>query len=183
MDKLILLTGVKGSGKDTIATELIRYYGPDRVKRYAFADPLKAELSKLLKVPLAELEENKAFFRPILTWYGTEFKREYRKTPHIWVNKLLNELKKDLGSVRIGIITDLRFHLEYEALKDFTSKNNVEVVLIRLERRSKFQIFCDRWFKDHHPSETEFLDWPAHIVKNKYVYRTVEQVFAIVEKL
>lgn len=88
---IIGLTGLKGSGKDTVAAYLIKEYG---FERRAFADPLKRSIAALFDIEFADIEKmkndpnsrveiithrdggrefGKSFlFRQILQRYGTE---------------------------------------------------------------------------------------------------------------
>ena len=77
---IIGISGKKRSGKDTVY-QLIRkdiaYRGNVFIARAAFGDDIKEEVAKATGKSLAHIEENKERFRPILQWWGADFRRHY----------------------------------------------------------------------------------------------------------
>lgn len=122
--KLIALTGLPRSGKDTIAEYLGRRYG---YARLAFADPLKKAASVLLGRPLSEMEGADGFDREAVLpewgfttrWFlqvlGTECLREQVR-PDFWVQRMRNTIQNQrvLGVSSRFVITDCRFPNEVE---------------------------------------------------------------------
>lgn len=111
---LIGLGHKKQSGKDTFAKFL-----KDHLSGYtwttAFALPLKMQVAAACGISLEELEQNKAIFRPILQWWGTEFRRKYQKNDNYWINEM--EKCYQEVSCKNFIITDCRFRNEATYIK------------------------------------------------------------------
>jgi hypothetical protein len=139
--KLIGLVGRKQHGKDTVY-KLIERNTTLRVKRFAFADPLKYELAAACNVTVQEIEGNKERFRLGLQWWGTEFRRG--KNPEYWVNQLRQALidELDFGDAELAVITDCRFRNEAEMVREQGG------ILVRVVRPG-FTM------GDHHASEAE----------------------------
>ena len=141
--KLIGLSGRKQSGKDTVASmieELV--LGP--VAKIAFADALKHEVCKLLGVTREEIEADKARFRGILQWWGTEWRRNENR--YYWIEQL--DVAVDCarkGGAKLTIITDCRFPNEADYVK---SKGGI---VVRVDRPTNSQ--------DTHTSETAMDDY------------------------
>lgn len=130
--KIIGLTGLKRSGKDTIANYLSKYYGYERI---AFADPLKYACIELFGFNYdqcyesAKEEPDEFWFgltpRKIFQFIGTELMRNKMSELHpnfgqdFWV--LCCEKKiKDILSVQkdtLIVISDVRFPNECEMIK------------------------------------------------------------------
>lgn len=143
----MLIIGIghkKHSGKDTlaefIAEELDRcsIIVPHSILR--FADQLKIEVTNVCRVPLFELEENKDVFRPMLQWWGTEFRRKYQGNDNYWVEKLAKRIEKSEHKSAVYLVTDVRFPNEFEWVKSKGGK------LIKIERPGTST--------DNHASET-----------------------------
>jgi hypothetical protein len=122
---IIGIAGQKQSGKDTIAKILRRLLEPQgfNYHRVAFADELKKEAAKVLGVSLEEIENNKAIYRPFLQWYGTDYKRLYRKNDNCWIDKareeILSEIKSAPANQNLFVITDVRFPNEVKFCYEF----------------------------------------------------------------
>lgn len=108
---LVGVTGLKRSGKDTLVNFVKNH--SQGIARVAFADPLKEEVAKALGVTVPFIEANKELFRPILQWWGTEWRRG--QDQEYWLKKMgarLVELGRDMFRPRIVFITDVRFQDE-----------------------------------------------------------------------
>jgi hypothetical protein len=160
---LLGLVGKKQSGKD-YALKMLREHlkGKIEVVRIAFADPLKEEISKITEMSLEQIEDNKSWMRPLLQWWGTDFRRRYN--PDYWIEKYLYKVKQTEASneKEVLIVTpDIRFINEAQLVrklggkvwkinreynKDNWSSNNDCI-------RSDSMPVLDT--TTHHPSETE----------------------------
>ena len=122
--KLIGLVGQKQSGKDTCFGFFKQLAERENLRciRYAFADTLKAEVSSLLGVSLAQIEQDKGVFRPFLQWYGTDFIRQYKKQPLYWINKIDKQLDKARGTEHVIVLTDVRYANEADLVIRYGGK-------------------------------------------------------------
>ena len=155
---IIGIMGRKGSGKDTFFSHLALSAGTKTIRRLAFADPLKEEVSKAMGVPVEWIEErkNQWWMRTILQIWGTEFRREHFGE-HYWIDKMRQQIKRVSLSSDIVVLTDVRFKNE----ADFVINNGG--VLIRVVRpKTLWQRFTDL-FKRHHASEVSVDSVPAHV--------------------
>lgn len=132
--KLIGLTGKKQVGKDTAAEMLNEQFNNEGYKycEFAFADALKTEVSLAIGAPLEVIKEQKEAFRPILQWWGTDFRRNMFGRQY-WVQKVFEKmgwaaknLKEDDKAV--FVIKDVRFVEELQFIKRSGG------VIIRIER-------------------------------------------------
>ena len=129
--KLIALTGLPRTGKDTMAQHLMDHYG---YVRKSFADPLKVAASVLLNRPLSQCQGLDGFDREAvmpewgfsMRWFlqrlGTECLR-YQISADFWVTRMSLELTTLDGRVPDStsqeppselkvVITDCRFFNE-----------------------------------------------------------------------
>lgn len=167
---IIGLTGKKQTGKDTVfklTFKLLR--PPNRVLRLAFADAVKEEVACACGVTVKFIEENKELFRPILQWWGTDFKRKLYGDSY-WIDKLCKKVIALSDSsekyLTLVIITDVRFINEAEFIK-FCNGYTVKVV----------RPISSTSHVDKHISETE-LDSikPDYIIDNSNGLHTLEQI-------
>lgn len=109
-DTMILLgiTGKKRAGKDTFADYIIQNARGHAVKM-AFADALKDEVCAMLGVSRERLEQDKALFRPILQWHGTEWRRGCFGETY-WIDRL--KAKITTSSASVIVVPDVRFRNE-----------------------------------------------------------------------
>lgn len=148
--RIIGLQGPKGSGKD-YAYKVLEEVSPVRVKRFAFADELKRELSEEFGLDMTLLhgsqeEKDTAFtkitwdspmvnqhangregaltYRELLQIYGTEIARLGRGAD-IWLNKLKPKVYDWLeeDDEHVAVITDVRFPNECQWVKDSGGTN------------------------------------------------------------
>lgn len=112
--KIIGVSGRARAGKDTFANELqhqiIDQFPNFVVKRYAFADEIKRELTELMGVHFgvnfADLDgEEKEIYRPLLIGYGTVM-RNKTECRHWW-QVLEEQIERD--NPDYAIISDVRF--------------------------------------------------------------------------
>jgi hypothetical protein len=109
--KLIGITGHLHAGKDTIFELLRSLLTRQKVYRFAFGDPLKREVLRALRGAgwggnFDTLTSQKEVFRPLLQWWGTEFRRGMFGTNY-WVERMEEQL--DGSRADVAVITDVRF--------------------------------------------------------------------------
>jgi len=138
---IIGISGKKQSGKDTVASYIRDKY-PDRYIRIAFADALKEEVAKACNTDLATIEKEKELYRPILQWWGTEFRRQQHKA--YWIARWLTKVKLESDNALI-VCADVRF------LNEANTIAWVGGYLWRVNRYIPRQSFEDI---DEHSSET-----------------------------
>jgi len=137
---LIGISGKKRTGKDTVGAMVVEWlneHGFDAAQ-VAFADQLKDEVAEATGVNRRMQEMDKERWRPILQWWGVEFRRHYFGQDY-WVSKMTQKLlamDEDLA-----VVTDVRFRDE----ADFIRASGGFVV--RVERETGLQ--------DSHSSETD----------------------------
>jgi Phosphomevalonate kinase len=136
---IIGLSGKKRAGKDTVA-EIMRCIFKDKSIRLAFADELKHEVARACNVTVAEIEFNKAMFRPVLQWWGSEFKRD-KFGDDYWINIMSKKIAYLSDRFNPIIISDVRFKNEFDMVKSLGG------VMIRVERPALPVV-------DNHISET-----------------------------
>lgn len=140
------IAGKKQSGKDTFADYIIQYARGIVVKR-SLSDPLKDEVAQLLNIPRQRIDNEKAHFRPLLQWYGTEWKRAEFGNDY-WIKKL--EEKVLLSNADIIIIPDVRFANEVDWVRHMGG------TVIKMERLGAFN-------KDPHISENQINNFVPDI--------------------
>ena len=127
---VISFRGKLKAGKSTLRSlvkeELTKRGYP--VKNVSYAEALKVEVYDLYRTlggtnpdpgtewrskdeMVAFVNEHKDFFRPLLQWYGTEFRRG--QDDLYWVKRLDYQIDDDV----INMVDDCRFPNEYEALE------------------------------------------------------------------
>jgi hypothetical protein len=149
--RLIGLTGRKLSGKDTFCQYLqtsARGQGV-QVVRLAFADLLKGEVAKACGVTVEEIDADKAAFRPILQWWGTDFRRQ-RYGEDYWVSQVRRALAQWPDPRAVACLTDVRFPNEAALVRELGG------VLVRLVRPQSET-------PDPHPSETAMEHCPVDL--------------------
>jgi len=137
---LIGISGKYHSGKDTVFNKI--HCNMPEAERLAFGDFLKEEVAGVCGVSVDEINKNKGFFRTMLQWWGTEFRRQ-RFGENYWVNKveaaIFGKWRAALNNCAprppFVVITDVRFPNEFE----FVKKN--KGIMLRVERPEK------RWWR------------------------------------
>lgn len=112
--KLIGLSGRKRSGKDTVCDIIKRLLPDTSVERIAFADALKEEVSRVLGVTIDEIEADKARFRGMLQWWGTEWRRH--QDIEYWIKQA--RLKINASTADVVVVTDVRFQNEADLIRE-----------------------------------------------------------------
>jgi hypothetical protein len=138
--KVIGISGKKQSGKDTVA-DIILSIAEEKAIKYSFGIELKKEIARACNCSLEYIEEHKALFRPMLQWWGTEYRRQLFGKDY-WIKKMaqaLSHLQEE--NFKIVIITDVRFENELQYLKYLW-----KAPIYRVERTNGAKV-------DLHPSE------------------------------
>lgn len=112
--KIIGISGKKYAGKDTLCNGITATLSDVRITRIGFADALKDEVCAACGVTREYMEKNKALFRPILQWWGTEFRRNVHGENY-WIDRLHDRVQEaEKAGCQVVIITDVRFQNEYD---------------------------------------------------------------------
>lgn len=178
---IIGISGKKQSGKNTVG-EIIQKLTPvpnceekSFFRLRAFADALKQEVAKATGHTIAAINDNKEIFRPILQWWGTEFRKKFQKNPKYWIDTLAWSVINNRVNGYSVIITDVRFSEEAEYVKDCGG------VLLRVKRTpsdEEFEHFgkFGRKAVDKHSSETALDDYPFnYIIDNNGTLEELEE--------
>jgi hypothetical protein len=113
---VIGLSGKSGHGKDEVYRIARRLLRGKRIEREAFDDLLKQQVAKAVGFEVDFVEAQKDFFRPLLQWWGTEFRRNLCGNDY-WVNRMRRQLKQHSLSDYI-FVTDVRFPNEAELIRE-----------------------------------------------------------------
>lgn len=142
---IVGVSGRKRTGKDTACERFVEFgsYMGLMVRRFAFADALKEEVAKACGVTVEFIEEHKAEFRPILQWWGTDFRRRFFGDDY-WIRRM--EQKLEDTECCVAIVTDVRFPNEAEAIQAWGG------VLLRVNRKAVYD-------GDAHASEAALDGW------------------------
>lgn len=169
--KNIALIGPMYAGKDTVANFFVDCCG---YRRVAFADPLKEEVTVALNVADPEghwtperLETEKARFRPLFQWWGTEFRRQ--GNPDYWLEKI----KLVMNTITTPLVcTDARFINELDFLKSrnfLVIRLNPEPSLVSRVARARGLSMTEIAARSAHVSEQEWRSVvPDLQFNNKY---------------
>jgi len=174
-------------GKDTVCQFIIDKFhkengGPYEIKRYAFADELKAEvrgrerqLCEEYGIPYRPDKEGKC--RELLQWWGTEFRRV--QDSEYWVKKLSGRL--DIELPQIALVSDVRFRNEAEWIKDR------EGYYVKVERYKNQERYMASGIDHSHPSETELEHYAGHFAEIRCndgeledLRRSAEECFSLI---
>lgn len=137
---LLGITGLKQSGKDTVL-ECVRELLPGKlIVQRNFADALKLEVAVACGVTVDFINENKELFRPILQWWGTEFRRKLFGDDY-WIKKWMVAISQIVVDPYLLVCTDVRFLNEAAKVRELSG------LLWRVEN--------NKYNTDTHPSETE----------------------------
>ena len=138
---LIGITGKKRSGKDEAATAMQKHFA-GRTHKIAFALELKKEVAEALNISVEEIERNKESYRPMLQWWGTNWRRG--NDHDYWVKKWLAywEANVKFRFCETMIAPDVRFLNEAQAIRD---RNGIIVRVVKIGQPDD----------DRHGSETE----------------------------
>lgn len=127
MNRIIGIAGYGGVGKDTLADQIVSYYGDHKCSRFAFADELKMEIRDFIfsqyHFDILNCErEQKEEVRDLLVFWGEKRRKE---DPGYWLKKVIRKLYN--SSSEINIITDVRYQNECSRIQRF---DNSEVWLL-----------------------------------------------------
>ena len=141
---IIGISGKKRSGKDTVFKLMNAITNHEvRTTRTAFGDQIKQEIADSMNITVADIDADKERFRPLLQFWGAEYRRGYCGDDY-WIKKM--RLAAATWYARDWlIITDVRFPNEAELVRE------LDGVLIRVER--------DTGLDDTHDSETALDDY------------------------
>jgi len=141
---IIGVSGKKRSGKDTVFSMIDAITAHEvRTTRTAFGDQIKQEVADAMNIAADDIDADKERFRPLLQFWGAEFRRGYCGDDY-WLKKM--RLAAATWYARDWlIITDVRFPNEAELVRE------LDGVLIRVER--------DTGLDDTHDSETALDDY------------------------
>ena len=138
---IVGISGKKRSGKDEAADQII--LALQAGFKTAFADALKREVADACCVSVETIEENKAVFRPVLQWWGSNFRRDFQGQTTYWIDQVVFKLAT--SDAHLAVISDVRFKNEFNFVKDRHG------IMLRIESNR-----CN--MDDQHPSETELDD-------------------------
>lgn len=127
MNKIIVISGNKGVGKDTVANFMQDMFHYTLCKTFAFAKPIKEMTSILLNTPVETLDEYKDRSlheigltdilmtpRNYYTTIGDMFCKTFGK--EVFAKIILKQIEE--SNFEFNIITDMRFRHEYNLLKE-----------------------------------------------------------------
>lgn len=143
MQRVIALTGPKGSGKDTVAQLILELYPDYDVTMVAFADPIKKAVEHIFQLPIegAELNNHQAYDKfkrsrlhfdlPGIGMQAIDTRhvvRELGMLMRSYDEKQFNEYVRSVVERQraypksIVVVTDMRFDNEYMLLRSLNAK-------------------------------------------------------------
>ena len=166
---IIGISGKKRSGKDTVYKLIkgLKDSAGIHPLRAAFGDQIKEEVAGVTGVDLDHIEEHKERFRPMLQWWGADFRRHYKGESY-WLDKMLAKMKTIAGK-EVLVITDVRYPNEAELVK------RAGGIMLRVERKTGLE--------DAHSSENlldNFEGFDYRLTNNGTIYDLKEKVARIV---
>lgn len=189
--KIIALSGLMRSGKDTVANYLVANHNYHHIK---FTDKLKKAMCIFFDITEEHIEKNKnnlieihefqnagITYRQFMQFFGTEMMQyklmelvpEIDKT--FWVKTLFTPVMQQClinNSDYKIVISDLRFIHEYEFIREFCRENNLEYLIVNIQRDT---ILGDTGISQH-ISEKEIFEIPTDIIINNN-YKTVKELY------
>ena len=137
---LIGISGKKRTGKDTVGAMVVEWLRSKdfTAAQAAFADNLREEVARATGVSPDQFEVDKDRWRPILQWWGVEFRRHYKGEDY-WIRQMTEKLLA--MDEQVVVLTDVRFRDE----ADYVNRSGGHV--LRVERETGLQ--------DSHSSETD----------------------------
>ena len=169
---IIGITGKARSGKTSVAN-FLKQHIKRQCKIIAFADSLKDEVARACGVTTQHIELHKDVFRPMLQWWGTDYKRN-NVSKDYWIQKVGEKILCETDNTCI-IIPDVRFKNELEWVDQFDTGYTVKVV------RSHGPTIP----QSQHISETELADCRTDfIIDNSGTLEELEkQTVALIEQI
>jgi hypothetical protein len=114
--KVIGISGKKKSGKDTVANILLMMNDGLNLK-YSFGTEVKKEIATACNCTVDFIEANKDLFRPMLQWWGTEYRRQLFGHDY-WIKKMRQALEQfQENNIKLVVIPDVRFENELRFLR------------------------------------------------------------------
>lgn len=110
---VIGVTGLKGSGKNEVFHALNE--GFSNVHHICMSDPIYAEVRAFLGATQDEMEKNKAFYRPLLQWWGI-YRRTKQGTDY-WVKRAAERYQRLAHRANVVVFTSVRMLNEVDMIK------------------------------------------------------------------
>ncbi len=193
MKRLIALTGRARSGKNTTANILQEIQGETSEKnttmQISFAGILKDMAQRSLKISPEEAELLKAApnakianglgIREFYNSFGDALKSYLGDD--LWVKITTDSLQNimDMIQIELIIITDLRYTIEEEGLREFCKQNDTEFIIIKTKNLNQSQRLDNLDAEEH---ESEFL---TDQINHDYLIeaRSVEEIKEQVQEI
>jgi hypothetical protein len=165
---IIGLTGRSRSGKDELWQQLARVLtvGPEfsmfwrQVWRFAFADSLKREVASAFGIHPDDCDKDKESWRPL--WQHWGMMRRKHNGDDYWVNKVWEQMDELQLTLKVVVITDVRFLNEAKAIKD---RGGIIIRVIRPQRKTIWKTIVGLLQRgSDHISETEMDKIDADMV-------------------
>jgi len=182
------IVGLRHSGKTTIAKEFLAQNA--NYQKLALADPLKDSAVEMCNTFLAkynrplitrkDIEINKAQFRLMLQWLGTEFAREYVGPDDFWINLFRTRVQKVENAGGSVVCDDVRFPNEAARLREMGFLI-VKVNRDEIARQKSLRIAGD--VGANHPSETSVNLIDADIYLNEVPQSRISETVAYIINL
>jgi Phosphomevalonate kinase len=109
--RLIGIAGKKRAGKDTLGKFIIEETNGIRI---AFADALKDEVCQILHINFDQLEKDKELYRPLLQWWGTEWRRG-KFGEDYWLKRFTERVNG--SNAPCIVVPDVRFRNEADLIR------------------------------------------------------------------
>ncbi len=157
--KIVIFSGKQYSGKDTLAKIMLEKM--PNFKRFAMGDVIKDTFAKQNNLTVAEIEANKAFYRPQLIELGDWGRKQ---DPDYWLKQIVSQD----GDI---FVTDVRKKHEYEVFKEAGAKS------IRVESPREMRAQRGNIVNEFDSTETELdnvTDWDF-VVHNDADYESLTQ--------
>lgn len=124
---IIAISGYAQAGKDTFADALTDLMQPDiNTCRYKMAESLREAVGsafaslRIERSAWTEIPEEKNLLRPLLVELG-KYARAYDED--VFVNVCADLIEEEMTAyIQVAVITDLRYHNEYQCLKALAEK-------------------------------------------------------------
>ena len=152
MKKIIAFTGRAGSGKDLGAFTWASLYKEEtgqKTIKFAFADILKDIAGNALGISPEEAEAIKRVpgvkianglgIREFYNTLGDSIKSYFGA--NIWAKMTLSKIEQIMNVVdtELIVITDLRYIIEEEYLKEFSEQHGVELIIVKMVNQNHTQ--------------------------------------------
>jgi hypothetical protein len=182
MPRHIGIVGLRHSGKTTLAKAFLSQGG---YAKRALADPLKDSAVEMCNTFLTkynrplitreDIEKDKAQFRLMLQWLGTEFAREYVGPDDFWI-RLFQQKVEEAEKWGLAVVCDdVRFPNEAKRLRELGFLI-VKVIRDETDRQASLQAAGD--VGANHSSETSVDLIDADVYLNKVPQDKMGEVVA-----